>query len=34
MEGLQKNLDLKELKERPFKGPLGFYRGFMRLYKG
>ena len=22
------------LKERPLKGPLGLYRGFMRLYKG
>ena len=24
----------KGLKERPSKGPLGFYRGFMRLEKG
>ena len=24
----------RDIKERPLKGPLGFYRGFMRLYKG
>ena len=24
----------KGLKERPLKGPLGLYGGFMRLYKG
>ena len=24
---------LKGLKERPLKGPLGLYRGFMTLYK-
>ena len=27
-------LALKGLKERPLKGLLGFYRGFMRLYNG
>ena len=26
------NPRIKGLKERPSKGPLGFYRGFMRLY--
>ena len=25
---------IKGLKERPLKGPLKLYRGFMRLYKG
>ena len=25
---------MKDLKERPLRGPLGLYRGFMRLYKG
>ena len=25
---------IKGLKERPLKGPLGLYRGFMRRYKG
>ena len=27
-------LTVKRLKERPLKGPLGLYRGFMGLYKG
>ena len=27
-------MGVKGLKERPLKGPLGLYRGFMRLYKG
>ena len=27
-------VSVKGLKERPSKGPLGLYRGFMRLYKG